>query len=108
LVTDDNVAWAYHNFGYLYADQGKLTEEQMYQRALEGYEKGLGIDNTTIYIPALNVISNFVYVFECQSGLEKARMMYSKALVGYERIAGPNQPSDFGFPGRKRGLERRR
>jgi tetratricopeptide (TPR) repeat protein len=29
-----------HNLGLLYADQGKLSEaEQMYQRALVGYEK---------------------------------------------------------------------
>jgi hypothetical protein len=32
-----------NNLGSLYADQGKLAEaEQMYERALQGYEKALG------------------------------------------------------------------
>ena len=35
---------AVHMLGYLYADQGKLAEaEKMYLRALEGYEKTLGV-----------------------------------------------------------------
>ncbi|KAH7374100.1 hypothetical protein BKA64DRAFT_688647 [Cadophora sp. MPI-SDFR-AT-0126] len=39
------------------ADQRKLVEaELIYQRALRGYEKALGADNTTTYIPALNTI----------------------------------------------------
>ncbi|KFY30536.1 hypothetical protein V494_08120, partial [Pseudogymnoascus sp. VKM F-4513 (FW-928)] len=43
LVTDDDVAWECHSLGLLYASQGKLVEaEQMYQRALEGYEKAWG------------------------------------------------------------------
>ena len=34
-----------NNVRNLYADQGKLTEaEQMYQQALQGYKKALGID----------------------------------------------------------------
>ncbi|PVH69794.1 kinesin light chain 1 [Cadophora sp. DSE1049] len=40
LVLVDDVAWQCHRLGMLYADQGKLVEaEQMYQRALQGYEK---------------------------------------------------------------------
>ena len=36
----------FHNLGDLYADQGKMDEaEKMYQRALEGYEKVLGLDH---------------------------------------------------------------
>jgi tetratricopeptide (TPR) repeat protein len=36
------------NLGNLYGDQGKLAEaEQMYERALQGYEKALGADNTS-------------------------------------------------------------
>ncbi|RYO00078.1 hypothetical protein AA0121_g13436 [Alternaria tenuissima] len=37
---------AIHNLGLLYADQGKLDKaEEMYQRALEGYEKRFGSDH---------------------------------------------------------------
>lgn len=46
-----------HNFGIIYARQGKLAEaEEMFQRALTSYEKALGIGNALTYIPALNTI----------------------------------------------------
>jgi hypothetical protein len=31
--------------GFIYRDQGKLGEAEMYQRALEGYEKALGAEH---------------------------------------------------------------
>ena len=46
-----------NNLAALYADQGKLAEaEQMYQRALQGYEKALGVENITTFIPVLNTL----------------------------------------------------
>jgi tetratricopeptide (TPR) repeat protein len=37
---------AFHNLGLLYADQGKLQKaEDMYLRALRGYEKAIGSRN---------------------------------------------------------------
>jgi Tetratricopeptide repeat len=45
--------------GVLYADQGKLDEaEKMYRRALQGYEKALGLENVARYRPALKTIRN--------------------------------------------------
>ena len=44
------------------------------------------------YIPALNTIWGLGSIFECQSDQAKARVMYSKALVGYERAVGPDHP----------------
>src|SRR6267378_5826558 len=42
MVIDNGMEWALYGLGLLYADQGKLDEaEKMYQRALQGYEKGL-------------------------------------------------------------------
>ncbi|KAH9203501.1 P-loop containing nucleoside triphosphate hydrolase protein, partial [Leptodontidium sp. 2 PMI_412] len=80
-----------NNLGLLYADQGKLVEaEQMYQRALQGYEKAIGLDNITTYVPALNTISNLGLLFERQADLAKARTMFSKALRGYEQVFGPD------------------
>ena len=82
-----------NNLGTLYADQGKLDHaEKMYQRALQGYEKALGIDNAARYIPALNTISNLGSLFERQADLANARIMYSKALVGYDKVVGPDHP----------------
>jgi len=46
-VAEDGMAWAYHNLGNLYRDQGKLAEaEEMCQRALKGKEKALGLAHT--------------------------------------------------------------
>jgi hypothetical protein len=36
-----------NNLGVIYRDQGKLGEAEMYQRALEGYEKALGAEHTS-------------------------------------------------------------
>ncbi|KAH9203165.1 hypothetical protein DL95DRAFT_255345, partial [Leptodontidium sp. 2 PMI_412] len=74
----------------LYADQGKLDlAEQMYQRALQGYEKAIGPDNIITYIPALNTIWGFGYLFELQADITKARTMFAKALCGFEQVFGP-------------------
>ena len=55
LVPDDGMAGTYFNLGYLFNDQSKLAlAEQMYERALQGYETALGANSITTYIPALN------------------------------------------------------
>jgi hypothetical protein len=64
----------------------------MYQRALQGREKALGADNVTTYIPALNTIWGLGSLFERQADLAKAKIMYSKALAGYEKVVGPDDP----------------
>lgn len=90
LLVDDDMDWAYFNFGVLYADQDKLAEaEQMYERALRGYETALGIDNITTYIPALNTLWGLGSLFKCQADFTNARVMYLKALAGYEKVVGP-------------------
>jgi hypothetical protein len=48
LAADDELTDECHDLGLLYANQGKLVEaEQMYQRALQGYEKAWGLDHTS-------------------------------------------------------------
>ncbi|KAH6694924.1 hypothetical protein BKA61DRAFT_683382 [Leptodontidium sp. MPI-SDFR-AT-0119] len=75
----------------LYKNQGKLAEaEQMYERALQGYEKAWGPDNIITYVPALNTILYLGRLFERQADLAKARTMFSKALRGYKQVFGPN------------------
>jgi hypothetical protein len=64
----------------------------MYGRALHGYETAFGTDNITIYIPALNMLWGLGSLFECQADFAKARIMYSKALAGYETVVGPGHP----------------
>jgi tetratricopeptide (TPR) repeat protein len=54
-VDVDGLGACFFNLGYLYSDQGKLTEaEAMYLRALEGYEKALGPD----HISTLDIVHN--------------------------------------------------
>jgi tetratricopeptide (TPR) repeat protein len=78
-----------NNLGLLYDCQGNLVKaEQMYQQALQGYEKALGVDKTSTYVPALNTFRAFGSLFERQGYLAKARIMYSKASVGYEKVMG--------------------
>jgi len=62
----------------------------MYQRALQGYKKILDSDKIIIYIPALNTIWNLGSFFESQADITKARTMYSKALIRYEKVFGPD------------------
>jgi hypothetical protein len=64
----------------------------MFERALQGYEKALGTDNITTYIPALNAMCGLGALFERQADFAKARIMYSKALAGYEQVFGPDHP----------------
>ncbi|KAG4427656.1 hypothetical protein IFR05_016862, partial [Cadophora sp. M221] len=66
-----------------------VEAEQMYQRALQGYEKAIGPDNITTYVPALNTILNLGLLFEHQADLAKARTMFLKVLRGYEQVFGP-------------------
>ncbi|KAF8846559.1 kinesin light chain 1 [Acephala macrosclerotiorum] len=108
LVADDGMAWAYHNLGNLYADQGKLeAAEQMYERALAGYEKALGADNATTYIPALNTIWCLGSLLEDKHDFANARIMYSKALVGFDKVIGPDHPNSRSLRDRLRVLDER-
>jgi hypothetical protein len=58
----------------------------MYERALRGYETALGADN----ISALNSLLGLGSLFKLQADFTNARIMYSKALVGYEKVVGPD------------------
>jgi hypothetical protein len=62
----------------------------MYQRALQDYEKAVGVDNVTTYSPALNKIGNLGSFFEREGDIAKARTMYSKAFIGNEIVFGPD------------------
>ncbi|KAH8598606.1 hypothetical protein B0O99DRAFT_567078 [Bisporella sp. PMI_857] len=86
LVANDGLADECHNLGLLYADQGKLVEaEQMYQRALQGYEKVWGPDHTS----TLAMVNNLGNLYRNQDKLVEAEQMYQRALHGYEKVWGP-------------------
>jgi hypothetical protein len=62
----------------------------MYQRALQGYKKAVGIDNVTTYPPALNTVENLGSLFERQGDITEARTMYSKAFIRNEIVFKPD------------------
>ena len=77
-----------NNLGLLYADQGRLGEaEQMYERALRGYE-ALGSIRIQQYLPALNTLQNMGELYTKQAEVAKARAMYARALGGLTSVLG--------------------
>lgn len=78
-----------NNLTPIYADQGKLVEaEEMLQRALQECEKAIGPENISTYIPALNTIRDYASLFYYQGRNQDARIWYSKALSGYQKVLG--------------------
>ncbi|KAF5521126.1 Kinesin light chain [Colletotrichum aenigma] len=83
-------AWMFHALGNLYSDQGRLKEaEDMYLRALQGYEKALGPEHTS----ALDTVNNLGNLYADQGRLKEAEGMYERALQGYEKALGPDHTS---------------
>ena len=90
LATEDGMAWAYHQLGNLYADQGKLAEaEQMYQQALQGKEKALGAEHTS----TLETVNNLGVLYRNQGKLAEAEKMCKWALQGREKALGAEHKS---------------
>ncbi|KAJ5546496.1 hypothetical protein N7494_004081 [Penicillium frequentans] len=91
LHRENNTIWgAYLGLGDLYSDQGKLKEaEEMYQRALAGYEKALGPDHPA----TLNTMNSLGILYKHQGDLKGAEEMYQRALAGKEKTLGPYHAS---------------
>ncbi|KAI1157631.1 kinesin light chain 1 [Nemania serpens] len=80
---------AFHNLGLLYADQGKLQEaEDMYLRALRGYEKAIGPRDIIKYRPAINTLRNFGALLSAQGKLTEAKTLFEQAYNGLEALLG--------------------
>jgi hypothetical protein len=70
LVLRKRLESFFNPLSLLYKSQSKLDEaERMYQRALQGYEKSLGLENVARHRPALNTISNLGDLFATQLGV---------------------------------------
>ncbi|CAG9955489.1 unnamed protein product [Clonostachys rosea f. rosea IK726] len=82
--------WIAGKLGQLFADQGRMTEaEEMYNRALQGYEKALGPEHTS----TLGTVNNLGLLYYNQGRLKEAEEMYNRALQGYEKAWGPEHTS---------------
>ncbi|PQE14722.1 kinesin light chain 1 protein [Rutstroemia sp. NJR-2017a BBW] len=98
-VDIDGPDWVFHNLGDLYSHQGKIAEaEAMYLRALQGREKALGPDHTSI-LHTINNLSNLYSnqgsLYSDQGKLAKGEKMYLRALEGYENALGLESASSY-------------
>ncbi|KAH8194994.1 hypothetical protein TruAng_010833 [Truncatella angustata] len=88
--SEQDLAWAFYELGYLYANQGKLVEaEEMYLRALRGYEKAWGPDHTSTF----DTVNNLGNLYKTQDKLVEAEEMYLRALRGKAKAWGPDHTS---------------
>jgi tetratricopeptide (TPR) repeat protein len=76
---------ACHSFGGLYHEGGRWEDaERMYNRALAGYEKALGLEHTS----TLETVNNLGLLYNDLGRFEDAERMYTRALAGYEKALG--------------------
>ena len=81
---------AYHFMGDLYLSQDKFGEaEDMYVRALAGFEKALGAEHSS----TLATVNNLGLLYRAQGKLREAEDMYVRALAGREKALGPEHTS---------------
>ncbi|KAB2098622.1 hypothetical protein AG0111_0g13152 [Alternaria gaisen] len=86
----ETVLDAVHMLGVLYANQGRLGEaEQMYERALQGYEEALGRNHSS----TLNTVNNLGLLYKNQGKLGEAEKMFERALRGKEEALGVGHSS---------------
>ncbi len=85
-----SLSGACHQLGNLYKNQGKMKEaEDVYLRALTGYEKAWGPEHTS----TLDTVNNLGNLYLNQGKMKEAEDMYLRALAGYEKAWGPEHTS---------------
>jgi len=106
LTVKTGQLWTDFTRSQQFVDKGKMAKaEQMYQRTLKGYENALRTANTTTYLPALNTIQNLSSLFEGQSNIKKARIMYLETPGGYKKAVGANDSRYQSLRDRLRALD---
>ena len=79
-----------YRFAGLYEQNDMNAEaEQMYVRALRGYEKAWGAEHTS----ALDTVNNLGLLYANQGKMAEAEEMYMRALRGYEKAWGAEHTS---------------
>lgn len=85
-----DLLWVFHDLGILYQGQWKLAEaEDMYKRALRGYEKACGPEHLLTF----NIFNNLGILYVDQCKYAEAKEVYIRALRGKENALGPDDPS---------------
>jgi tetratricopeptide (TPR) repeat protein len=79
----------FYKLGCLLDDEDRQRAEQMYQRALEGYERKYGPGHAL----TLNTVNKLGMLYANQDRREEAEQMYQRALEGYEKTERPEHTS---------------
>jgi len=75
--------------GNTFSRHGRYKQAvELYERALAGREKALGVDHPD----TLSTVHNMAFVFGKQGHDEKALEWYERALVGEEKALGVDHP----------------
>ena len=84
-LKERNLLNAASKFATFFTRQGRYeAAEEMARRALDGYEKALGVEHPA----TLTSANNLALVLQYQGKYEAAEEMYRRALKGYEKALG--------------------
>jgi hypothetical protein len=90
LIADDGMEWYYHQLGFLYAIQGKLVPaEQIFQRAVAGYQIALGAEN----MATLDVVNNLGTSIWSRASSRGLRRFLTRRQAGYIRVRRLDGPT---------------
>ena len=90
MCNSPDLLWVPWTFGNLYYDQGRIEEaEEMYMRALRGYEEAWGAKHTS----TLDTVNNLGALYQSQGRMKEAEEMYMRALRGKEEAWGAKHTS---------------
>jgi tetratricopeptide (TPR) repeat protein len=79
-----------YRFGWFLQKSRRYGEaEELYQRALRGYENTLSVDHPI----TLGIIHNLGIIYKNQGKLKDAEEMHQQALQGFEKALGTDHPS---------------
>jgi tetratricopeptide (TPR) repeat protein len=74
----------FHSLGYLLDNEHRQRAVQMYQQALQGFEKAWGPEHTS----TLSTVNNLGALYKNLGRLDEAEKMYQRALQGKEKAWG--------------------
>ncbi|KAF1829960.1 hypothetical protein BDW02DRAFT_124922 [Decorospora gaudefroyi] len=77
---------SFYNLGYLLGDEDRQRAVQMYQRALDGYEKAWGPEHTS----TLDTVNNLDTLYVDLGRLDEAETMLQRVLDGYAKVVSPD------------------
>ena len=87
-LDDNGKDWIFYNFGSMSSNLERFDEaKQMYQRALQGYERARGPEHKS----TLQTVNELGNLYKKLERFDEAEKMYQRALQGYEKASSTEQ-----------------